>query len=59
MRFDVRLKNKMIHIRSKREIELIRNSCRIVLAAFDFVEKLIKPGVETGFLDGKIEEFIV
>ncbi len=48
----------MIHIRSKREIELIRNSCRLVLAAFDFVEKLIEPGVETGFLDRQIEKFI-
>ena len=48
----------MIHIRSKGEIELIRNSCRLVLAAFDFVEKLIEPGVETGFLDRQIEKLI-
>ncbi len=48
----------MIHIRSQREIELIRNSCRVVLAAFDLVEKLIEPGVETGFLDRQIEKFI-
>ncbi len=48
----------MIYIRSKREIELIRNSCRVVLAAFDLVEKLIEPGVETGFLDRQIEKFI-
>ncbi len=48
----------MIHIRNKKEIELIRKSCRIVLAAFDLVEKLIEPGVETGFLDRQIEKFI-
>ncbi|MFQ5675014.1 MAG: type I methionyl aminopeptidase [bacterium] len=49
----------MIHIRSKHEIECIRRSCEIVLEAFEIVEKLIKPGVKTGFLDEEIEKFIL
>lgn len=48
----------MIHLRSRREIELIRKSCQIVLDAFELVEKLIEPGIETGFLDRQIEKFI-
>jgi len=48
----------MIHIRSKREIELIRHSCRIVVDAFKLAEGLIKPGIKTADLDGELEEFI-
>ncbi|RMF58989.1 MAG: type I methionyl aminopeptidase [Calditrichaeota bacterium] len=48
----------MIHIRSKREIELIRHSCRIVVEALDMVGELIEPGVKTSFLDQEIERFI-
>lgn len=48
----------MIHIRSKREIDLIRHSCQIVIAALDIVEVLIKPGVETQKIDREIDRFI-
>jgi methionyl aminopeptidase len=48
----------MIHIRSKREIELIRNSCRIVVEAFKIVEQLVKPGILTSTIDKEIGKFI-
>lgn len=49
----------MIHIRSKREIELIRKSCDIVVKAFEVVDKLIEPGIETRIIDKEVEKFIV
>ncbi|MFQ5823424.1 MAG: type I methionyl aminopeptidase [bacterium] len=48
----------MIHIRSRREIELIRNSCQIVVETFEIVENLIKPGIETKIIDKAVEKFI-
>ncbi|MFQ5772814.1 MAG: type I methionyl aminopeptidase [bacterium] len=48
----------MIHIRSKREIECIRNSCKIVIEAFNIVENLIRPGITTALVDKEIEQFI-
>ncbi|MFQ5863639.1 MAG: type I methionyl aminopeptidase [bacterium] len=48
----------MIHIRSRREIELIRNSCQIVVDAFKIVERLIRPGIETKIIDNEVEKFI-
>lgn len=49
----------MINIRSKREIELIRNSCELVVEAFNVVERLIKPGIETRAIDREVEKFIL
>ncbi len=49
----------MIHIRSKREIDAIRKSCRIVVAALQLAEKLIAPGVETLKIDKQIEKLIL
>ncbi len=48
----------MIHIRSKREIELIRNSCRIVVEAFKVAERFVKPGVMTSTIDSEVAKFI-
>jgi methionyl aminopeptidase len=48
----------MIHIRSRKEIDLIRNSCQIVVGAFKIVEDLIGPGVETRIIDKEVEKFI-
>lgn len=48
----------MIIIKSSREIELIRNSCRLVVEAFALVEKLLKPGIKTIELDKAIADFI-
>jgi methionyl aminopeptidase len=49
----------MINIRSKREIELIRNSCKIVVEAIRLAEEIIEPGIETGLIDKEIERFIL
>ncbi len=51
--------SKLIHIRSKREIDLIRKSCKIVVEALDLVEELIAPGIETQRIDEEVERFIV
>ncbi len=49
----------MVRIRSKREIELIRESCQIVADTLSMLNEHIKPGVTTGDLDRMAEEFIV
>jgi methionyl aminopeptidase len=50
--------SSMIHIRSRKEVELIRNSCRIVVDALELVEGMIEPGVETRAIDSEVERFI-
>ena len=49
----------MIKIRSRDEIELIRESGRLVAGALDLAARMVGPGVETGSLDKEIEEYIV
>ena len=41
----------MVTIKSKREIELMREACRVAAMAQQTVEKAIKPGVSTFELD--------
>ena len=48
----------MIDIKSKREIELIKEACRITALAHKAVEQAIKPGVSTWELD-KIAEKVI
>ncbi len=48
----------MINIRNREEIELIRESGRLVAGALDLASELVGPGVETGTLDREIEEYI-
>jgi methionyl aminopeptidase len=48
----------MIIIKSPREIELIRKSCRIVVDTFEYIIKLIRPGVTTGEIDNQVERYI-
>ena len=48
----------MIIIKSPREIELIRNSSRIVVDTFNYIEQIIQPGIETIEIDTAIEKFI-
>jgi methionyl aminopeptidase len=48
----------MIIIKSPREIELIRNSSRIVVDTFNYIEQIIQPGVETIEIDTAVEKFI-
>ncbi len=48
----------MIHVKSEKEIELIREACRVVKATFDFVGTKIRAGMTTKELDTLIERFI-
>ena len=48
----------MIHVKSEREIELIRESCRIVRDTLNFVGDKIHAGMTTKELDLLIERFI-
>ena len=48
----------MIEIKSKREIDLIKESCRIVALVHKRIEEIIKPGITTLELD-KIAEKVI
>jgi methionyl aminopeptidase len=48
----------MIHIRNRREIELLRKSAQIVVKALELAESRIRAGMKTGDLDEEIGEFI-
>ncbi len=48
-----------IVIKSKREVELMREAGRIVAKAHDAVSRNIKPGVSTAFLDQIVEKVIL
>jgi methionyl aminopeptidase len=48
-----------IIIKSKEQIDGIRKSSHLAAAALDFAGQFVKAGVSTGFIDDKIEEFIV
>lgn len=48
----------MIEIKSKREIELIKEACKIVALVHKAIEEQIKPGITTGELDRIAEKVI-
>lgn len=48
----------MISIKSKREIELMKEACKITALTYDYIEKIIKPGMSTLELDSLAEKFI-
>ena len=48
----------MVTIKSKREIELMKESCKIVALTYDMLEKNIKPGMSTYDLDQMADKFI-
>ena len=48
----------MIILKSKREIEYIREAGRITANALRLMKKLAKPGITTGELDQRCEEYI-
>jgi len=48
----------MIRIKTKRELDLIRESCQIVADVLRLLERHIAPGVTTGDLDEIAEDFI-
>ena len=47
-----------VTIKSQREIELMRESCRLLAIVHDEVHKLVEPGVSTYALDKKASEII-
>jgi len=49
----------VIYIKTKKEIDLIRESCRIVAETLQLVAKNIRPGVTTKELDSIAEEYIL
>ena len=48
----------MITIKSKREIELMKEACKLTAEVYDYIEKIIKPGMSTWELDNLAEKFI-
>lgn len=48
----------MVHLKTAEEIQIIRESARILARAHGEVARLIKPGVRTRDLDKRAEEFI-
>ena len=48
----------MVHVKSEKEIDLMREPCRIVRDALKFVETKIRAGITTKELDTLIERFI-
>ncbi len=49
----------MSMIKSQREIDLIKESCKIVSEVFTYIKEYIKEGITTGEIDKLIEDFIV
>ena len=49
----------MVTIKSKREIELMREACRVVAVVYDELEKHIKPGITTLELDQIAERTMI
>ena len=48
----------MITIKSNREIELMKEACKLTALTYDYIEKIIKPGMNTLELDNLAEKFI-
>ena len=49
----------MVTIKSKREIEMMKEPCKIVAETYEMLEKVIKPGMSTYEIDKIAEEFIL
>ena len=48
----------MVHLKTEEEIQIIRESARILAQAHGEVAKLVRPGVKTKTLDVRAEEYI-
>ncbi len=49
----------MISIKSRREIELMRETCRLAKSTLEYIEPFVKPGVSTEELDQLCHEYII
>ena len=47
-----------VTIKSEREIELMKEACKLTALTYDYIEKIIKPGMSTLELDNLAEKFI-
>ena len=48
----------MITIKSKREIELMQEACKLTAMTYEYIEKIIRPGMSTLELDNLADKFI-
>jgi methionyl aminopeptidase len=48
----------MITIKSKKEIDLMQEACKLTAQTYDYIESIIKPGMSTLELDRLAEKFI-
>lgn len=48
----------MIYIKTEREIEKMREASKIVIDAHEYAKNLVVPGISTGEIDQKVDEFI-
>ncbi len=48
----------MINIRSESEIVKMRKACKLTAECMDIAKEMIKPGITTGEIDNKIENFL-
>jgi methionyl aminopeptidase len=48
----------MVELKSKREIELMREAGRLVAETLELLKKEVKPGIKTKELDKMAEDFI-
>ncbi len=53
------MNDKLIHIKSEREIELMRKSCKLAANTLQFIEPYVKAGVSTEDLNKLCHEFIM
>ena len=49
----------MISIKTQRELEVMRQACKITAAARALAGKMVRPGVTTGQIDKAVHDFIV
>ena len=49
----------MVTIKSKKEIELMKEVCKIVAEFYEQLEKEVKPGISTYDLDKKAEKIMI
>ena len=49
----------MISIKTQRELEVMREACKITAAARALAGKMVRPGVTTGQIDKAVHDFIV
>ena len=55
------LRKKILNVityKSKREIERMRSAGQVIAKVFELVGDLVRPGITTGEIDAKVEEFI-